>query len=490
MNSARSSQALHLNWTSSLQVQQQAAQDQLSWFSKESSAYFAALLAFALGSSCWRDHAVAMTVFGGILASVGYWRSVLAGAMQSHGSTQPTGWSAGESGGGLRLDGAGESGGGLRLDGAAIRRSTFLTGVLWAALGCWAATAQLPLAAHFIYLLLTAAFATSAARGLAPDLRFSLRYQAVLLVPAITTQLIAARFGNFQAGYGLAGVTVLFGAFMAARAGQFNDQYWESLTSHARLEAQSRELEKARQSAESSKEIESGLLTKVSMESQAPLKGLARMTAMLLETPVTADQREYLEIVRDSTNMLRHTMNNLLAFSAWKSGEGASATTEPFEPQRILDGVAAMFQPKAAAKCLELRTNPGPGLEREVLGDTHRIGLALANLVANAIKFTEHGSVEIVADCRTGAEQEELLFEVRDTGIGIPAEKLATLFQRSSREGLGLLIADTIAEQMGGRVSAESTPGEGSRFRLTLRLPYAAGAKQEELATESVLVRA
>jgi signal transduction histidine kinase len=486
MNSVRSSQALDLNWTASLEVQQQAAHDQQRWFSKEGPAYFAALLVFAFGSSCWQDHAVAMTVFGGLFASVAYWRGVFAGAMQWRGVAQPP------------VRSSGESEGELRLDAAAMRRSTFLTGALWAALGCWAAFAQLPLAAHFIYLLLTAALATSAARGLAPDLGFARRYVMVLLVPSFATQIIAGAFGNFPAGYGLAGVLFLFGIFIALRADQFNDEYWAGLTSHARLEAQNQELAKAQRTADSSQGLENGLLAKVCDETRVPLKGVARMTAMLLETSLTGDQREYLEIIRDSTDMLRHTMNNLSAFTAWKAGSRADCKAdagtlappplESFQPQRVLEGVAAMFQWKARAKRLELRTKTGPGLTRALLGDPQRIGQALANLVANAIKFTEHGHVEIFADCRQGVENAELLFEVRDTGIGIPADQLATLFQRSSHDGVGLLIAETLTEQMGGRISAESTPGEGSQFRLTLRVPFAQEVAQEEVAPEGVLV--
>ena len=462
MNSVRSSQVLKLNWTTSLKVQHEAAQDQQRWFSREGSAYFAALVVFGIGSSCWPVHAAAMTIFGSLLAGTALLR--------------------------------------IGLEGGAARRSSLFTSALWAALGCWTAFAQLPLSAQFIYLLLTAAFAAAATRGLASDLRFARRYQAVLLAPAIVAQLVAGRFGGSSAAYGLAGTLFLFGVFMTIRAGQFNAEYWESVTSRAQVEAKATELEQARHAGESSQEIQHELLAKVSEESQAPLKGVARMTAMLLETPVTPDQRELLEIIRDSTNMLRHTMNNLTAFCEWNTDSAAAPAPpalEIFEPERVLDGVAAMFEAKAAAKSLEIRTVAGPGLTRAVLGDPQRIGQALANLVANAIKFTEHGYVEVFADCRAGVEKAELLFEVRDTGIGMAPQKRATLFDRASHQGLGLLIADTIAEQMGGRISAESTLGEGSRFRLTLCVPFAPGDSRKKqtldekqtLQEESVLVR-
>ncbi len=466
MNNARSSQTLDLTWAASLAVQEHSEQDQLRWFAADGPAYFAAVLAFALGTACWREHALAMVMFAGILASAAYWRGVLACSMQERDSACPRLWSA------------------------ALRRSTYLTAVLWAALGCWAALAHLPLAAHFIYLLLTAALATSASRGLASDFSFARRYLLILLAPAVATQVIAGRFGSFPEGYGLAAVTLLFSIFMVVRVSQLNGIYWETVTSRARLETQSEKLEQARLTAENSQRIENRLLAKISSEAEAPLMGVARMTALLLETPLTEEQHEYLEIVRDSTAMLLHSMNNLRYFSSPEAGE-LSLTAEPFEPRSVLQGIAAMFQPKAAAKGLELRVNPGPGLTSALAGDSQRIGQALGNLVANAIQFTEQGHVEIFAACQAGFQKAELLFEVRDTGIGIPAEKLATLFQPLSREasGLGLRIADALAAQMGGRVSVESKAGQGSTFRLSLLLPYALESDKSQIKNQKVKIK-
>jgi signal transduction histidine kinase len=460
MITAPSRQPLELTPAASLRAQEQAEQDQLRWFSAESPAFFAALLAFALGSSCWQDHAGAVAIFAGTLASAAYWRSMLAGSMQSQ----------------VRSD--------------ALRRSTYFTAALWAALGCWAAFAHLSLAAQFIYLLLTAAFAASATRGLASDIVFARRYLLILLLPAFVTQFAAGRMAGSVEGYSLAAATLLFSVFLTARAGQLNAAYWDTLTSTVRLATQSQEWEQTRRATETSQRTESGLLAKISEDAQAPLRGVARMTGLLLETAVSNEQREYLEAIRDSTSLLRHLMNNLFEFSSMEAGESKLAA-KAFDPRRVLEGVAEMFQAKAAAKRLRFSVHSGAGLTRALVGDAQRIGQILANLAANAIQFTEQGSVEIFADCRAGAEKAVLCFEVRDTGIGIPAEKMATLFRPAARRpGLGLAIAGALAKQMGGRIGAESEAGQGSHFWVSVPLPYAPGVAVHELVPEEEMASA
>jgi signal transduction histidine kinase/ActR/RegA family two-component response regulator len=473
MNTARSSQTLDLDWATSLRLQEEAEQDQLRWFSAETPAYFAALLAFALGSSCWRDHAGALTVFAGTFATAAYWRAMWAASLESSIlREQPRAWSA------------------------RLRACTHLTGVLWAVLGFWAVIAHLPLASHVIYLLLTAALAATEARGLASDLTFSRRYLLVLLAPAVGAQMVAGYVGELPEGYALAAAASLFAIFMTARAAQLNAAYWETLTSRARLDAQLQEAEEARLAAESTVRAEGALQARISAESRKSLHHAARMIAMAQQTGTASQQHEYLEIVRDSTSHLLHLMNNLSDYAALTTGD-LRLTPEPFEPRRLLQGVAAMFETQAAAKGLELRVSAGPGIQgpsatRALVGDPQRIGQVLANLVANAVKFTEQGRVEVVADCHAGSGKAELRFEVRDTGIGIHPDRLPLLLRsrgrnaNASRHGtcMGLLVADALAERMGARIAAESAPGRGSCFSLTMSLPYAPGVAVEQFVAE------
>ncbi|GEM_PF-5182848 len=386
----------------------QATKEQSRWLAADAPACFAALAAFAFGSGCWQSDPAAVMLFAACFAAAGIWRILVP---------------------------------------SVARQATWASALAWSALGSWTVVAQLSPASHFIYALLTAGLTASAARGMASDLRFVRGYLAVMLLPASGMEAFA---GHYAMAAGVAG---LFG-FFVLRADQWHGEFWH-----------------IPQAASPQATASSARSKKIAEESCAPLRGIARMTVLLLDTPLSPDQREYLEIIRDSASMLRHSINNLLV-------EEAAPAQESFDPTAILAGVADMFAPKAAAKRIELLATAGPGLDGALTGDPQRIGQALANLVSNAIKFTEQGRVEIHADCAGEAASRELVFEVCDTGIGIAPERIAGLFA-ASPAGTGLSIAATLARQMGGSIGATSQPEHGSRFWL--RMPAPAPSSVEEV---------
>jgi signal transduction histidine kinase/DNA-binding response OmpR family regulator len=229
------------------------------------------------------------------------------------------------------------------------------------------------------------------------------------------------------------------------------------------------------------------LLANVSHEIRTPLNGVLGMAHLVLQDQLTGVQRERMEVLKSSAESLLHVLNDLLDFSKMEAGK---LTLDPV-PFHLADEVGATLKwlaLQAQAKGLQLSFFQEPGVPGVVVGDPDRLRQVIVNLVGNAIKFTERGEVVVrVGVLRDNAPAGPhppltayLRFEVEDTGIGIPADKLATIFQpfeqantsttrRYGGTGLGLAIAARLAALMGGVVTAGSTPGRGSTFRFMAR---------------------
>jgi len=226
-------------------------------------------------------------------------------------------------------------------------------------------------------------------------------------------------------------------------------------------------------------------LASLTHEIRTPLSGILGMADLLLETQLDEEQREYVSAARLCAESLFEILNAALEYSALESGQVALDESE-FSVKETLDAAVIPYIPRAQAKSVRLFSTLEAGLPETLLGDAPRVRELLAHLVANAVKFTHAGTVELRVSVERPPGSAWLSVEVRDTGIGIPPDRLEAIFE-SFRQietglsrsypglGLGLALARKLAALMGGSIAVESTPGVGSTFtvRLPLRQPAA-----------------
>jgi signal transduction histidine kinase/CheY-like chemotaxis protein len=237
-------------------------------------------------------------------------------------------------------------------------------------------------------------------------------------------------------------------------------------------------LARARDEALAASDAKSRFLASMSHEIRTPMHGVLATLDLLRTTALDPEQRELVEVVNASASALVEIIDDILDLERVEAGR-IDLAAEPFSPVETLRGVVDVLGPQARTKGLELRLVVDPAMPALVVGDALRLRQVLVNLVGNAVKFTSSGSVTLgasVAERRGGAVAVDL--HVRDTGRGIPSDRLASIFDpfvqaRRGNEGtgLGLAISERLVSLMGGHIRATSTVGEGSAFRFRLRLP-------------------
>ena len=248
-----------------------------------------------------------------------------------------------------------------------------------------------------------------------------------------------------------------------------------------RLQAEVIERQHAEEAAEAANRSKSEFLANMSHEIRTPLNGVIGMTDSVLETDLTSDQRECLDTIKLSADLLLTVVNDILDFSKIEAGK-MDLEVIAFDLIDCVEDVLKMFALRADEKGLELLCDLPPTLPEMVRGDSARLRQIIVNLVSNAIKFTDNGEVVLKAELES-REQDELTirFTVSDTGIGIPQEKQGSIFSAFTQAdssttrkyggtGLGLTISARLASMMGGRIWLESEIGRGSRFYFTVRL--------------------
>lgn len=322
---------------------------------------------------------------------------------------------------------------------------------------------------HWNSLLLTICLmgiSAGALVSLTPRLLYLNWHVLPLLCPVILVDLYIG-----GPGIGMALISMVYMVFLLAQSRHLNRTYRKGVSDRQALES-------AKKLAEAANEAKSNFLANISHELRTPMNGVIGMTELALETELTDEQRDLLVTARDSARSLLEMLNDVLDFSKIEASR-LELEQIPFGLHRLVSETARVFALQARHKDLTFHYEIAPDAPDQLIGDPSRLRQVLINLLGNALKFTHSGGVEL----RVGVDSKDagavyLRFVVADTGIGIPKDKQALIFQPFSQAdesmtrkyggtGLGLTISARLVELMQGKMWVSSDPGKGSTFYFT-----------------------